>query len=223
MRITTGSVLSAFLIGMATWGPAAFAQDEGAATTAEAEEVTRGYLRNEAFGIKPQVGVLAFKDSTGDSTGRMAEGFSLEWNATRAFGMDQKVYLGPSTGLIFSHLGSATSNFVGTDPDRAVGNAGANLIIIPANLKVGYNISDRYRISAHGGGNMTYRSVANSMRLGATTSSGDADVWRMYPNVGGDVEIAFSRNALLLLRPDLTITPGDDFFTGTVGLGITLG
>ncbi|MCM2323464.1 MAG: hypothetical protein NDJ90_09405 [Oligoflexia bacterium] len=208
---------------MGSLGVAYAQEDETAATTAEAREVTRGYLKNEAFGVKPQVGVIAFKDATGDSTGRLAEGINLEWNTTRLFGMDQKFYMGPVTGMIFSHLGSASSNFVGTDPDRRASDAGANLLIIPANLKVGYNLSDRYRISVHGGGNLTYRSVANSMRLGSKTSAGNDDVWRIYPNVGGDVEIAFSRNALLLLRPDLTITPGDEIFTGTVGVGISLG
>ena len=40
---------------------------------------------------------------------------------------------------------------------------------------------------------------------------------------GGDVEFGLGRKISLLLRPDFTITPGDSFFSGTLGLGFVLG
>lgn len=214
-------VLSALLLGTAAWAQEEV--DTSGVTVARGEEVTRGYLKDEAFGIKPQVGVLAFKDTDGTNTARGAVGIGLEWNATKALGLDPTWYFGPSSGVIFSHLGSPSSNFFGSDADanRQIAE-GANMLFIPANLKLGYNFSDHYRLSVHGGGNAIYRSVARSMNLG-DGSDRDGSLWKVYPNVGADLEIAMGRNVSLLLRPDLTITPNDDFFTGTAALGINIG
>jgi len=197
--------------------------DTNLATTAEASEVTRGYLTNEKVGFKPQVGVMAFTDQLGNSQGRAAYGFTLESNIASMIGMEgSKYYVGPETGFIYSHFGEPGSNFFGTNSDNSIGAAGANVFLIPADLKIGYNVTDRFRLAAHGGGNVLYRSVASAFNAGP--SSGQAgSVWRIYPNGGGDVEYAFAPNVALMARPDVTVTPGSTLFTGTLALNIALG
>jgi hypothetical protein len=196
--------------------------DTSLATTAESSEVTRGYLSNELVGVKPQVGVIAFTDQLGNSQGRAAYGFTLESNIAGMVGLDKSIYMGPQTGFIFSHLGEPSSNLFGADSDTPVGAAGSNMFFIPANLKVGYNVTDRFRVGAHGGGNVVYRSVASAMNLG-DSSAQDGSVWRIFPNVGGDVEYAVGPNLAVMARPDVTLTPGDTIFTGTVALNLALG
>jgi hypothetical protein len=185
------------------------------------DEVQGGYLQNEGFGLKPHAGVVVFNDPIEEDTTRGIVGIQLSWNLARAFEYSTPLYFGIETGGFFSHLGAPGSNFFGSD-DNGLGGGGANMVLIPANLKVGIAPVESVRLSAHGGGNVLYRSVANAINTG-TSSVGGEDVWRIYPNVGGELEFALGRNAALTLRPDWTITPGDDFFVGTLGLGLAIG
>ena len=224
----TMMVLSALGSGSSAWAvDEQSSSDMGTpqTTVAEEKEVTKGYLKKEVIGIKPQVGIVSFKDQQGDTTSRMAGGLLMEGNLAPVFNKDwaETMYLGLSTGLIYSHLGEPTSNFVGTNPDISTGAGGANLLLIPANVKVGYNFTDSFRLSAHGGGNVVYRSVANSLFLGSGSSGGTSSVWRIFPNVGADAEFGLGKNVSLMVRPDFTLTPGDAFFTGTLAVGIPLG
>ena len=105
-----------------------------------------------------------------------------------------------------------------------VNSTGSNILLFPVNAKIGYNITDNFRTSIHGGGNVLYRSAANVMNLGASSvNSGSNSNWSMFPNAGVDLEFGMGTNVALLIRPDMTFTPGHDFFTGTVGLGVALG
>jgi hypothetical protein len=115
---------------------------------------------------------------------------------------------------LFSHLGDPGSNFFGADAAVAAGSGGANLFLIPANLKLAYNLSDNIRIGIHGGGNITYRTIASSINLGPSSSVPGA-VWRIFPNAGADAEFSLGKNVALMLRPDWTITPGNPLFSGT--------
>lgn len=226
--ITTSLILSALWVGNTTWAD----DDESsrqmpgespmATTTTEAQEVTRGYLPDEKLSVKPQVGLVAYRDTLGSDTSRLAAGIALDMNAFKLLDYTRwkNVYLGPSTGLLYSHMGSATSNFVGTSPTSDQGGTGANLLIIPTDLKVGYNFGENYRIAAHGGGNIVYRSVANVVNFGDAATADSA--WKYYPNAGGSFEVGFGHNVALQLRPDWTFTPADNIFTGTVALGILL-
>lgn len=216
----------ALILGGALTAAPALAQEEmGTVTRAEEEEITRGYLRDETFGVRPQLGIINFDDATGSNATRAAEGLTLDWNLTNTFGVNPSWYVGPSTGLIFSHLGAPSSNFFGTDPDAGQGGGGANMFLIPVNLKVGYNVGDKSRISVHGGGNGIYRSERNSMNLGDASSIGTDSIWKIYPNVGADFETSLSNSVALGVRPDLMFAPGSgaDVFTGTVTLAILMG
>ena len=198
--------------------------DNNATTTTTESNVGVGALGKEGFGFKPEVGAMVYNDALGNTTSRGVAGLDIDMNLSRLVSTNPGLYVGPQTGIVYSHLGSATSNFFGTSPSSDVNNAGANMLLFPVNLKVGYNLTDSFRISAHGGGNVMYRSVANVMDLGASSfNNGSTSTWSMFPNAGGDVEFGLGKSASLLLRPDWTSTPGNDFFTGTLGLGIAIG
>jgi hypothetical protein len=196
--------------------------DTGMTSTANNADMKAGFLSNNKVSMQPQVGVMAFKDALGNNTSRAALGLTVDANLASIISPSAgNLFFGPATGVIYSHLGSATSNFVGTNPDVSLSDQ-ANFLLIPANLKLGVALGDNFRVSARGGGNLTYRSIGSSTNFGPSSGT-DSSVWRIFPNVGADVEIGFGRNVSLMLRPDYTFTPGDNFFTGTVGLGINLG
>lgn len=205
---------------------AAYEDEPIAATTERTEkEIAGDYLRKEIVGVKPQAGVMVFKNSEGNTDSRAALALIVEMNAVSTFYKGSKErtknwYLGPSSGIIFSHLGNPSSNFFGTDPAGARSlQGGSNFLMVPINLKVGYLWPDQnFRFSVRAGGNATYRSVAESLNFGPATSSGTNSVWRMYPNVGMDIEMG-----RLTIRPDLTFTPEDELFSGTIGYNIALG
>ena len=218
------------LTGLLFAGTIGWAQDQGdisTVTTAEVSEVTRGYLQDEIFSMKPVLGIVDFQDPSGSGhDSRFLVGISMDYNAAEMINQDLKrFYIGPSLGVLYSHFGSPNSNFFGTSPDTAspYGGGGANFVVIPTDLKLGFHPGPQFRISVHGGGNIIYRSIANSMNLAAPDLATSDSLWKYYPNVGADVEFGLGRNVALSLRPDWTITPSNDFFMATLGLGLTLG
>lgn len=218
-------MLAAALGGTTAWAQEQEDEDTTAVTVVESEEVTRGYLERETVGMKPQAGVLVFEDALGNDSSRFALGFTLDWNAANAISRNlENWFIGPSTGFIYSHLGSPGSNFFGADSETpGAGPAGSNFFYVPVNLKAGYTFNNNFRVALHGGGNITYRSVANSLNLGADTSVGTGTDTTIYPNVGADFEFGLGKNSALMIRPDLTITPGDEIFTGTAAVAIAIG
>ncbi len=217
--------LSIWTISSTVWGAddPGMSDDTNLSSTAGASEVTRGYLANETVGIKPQLGLMVFTDQNGNSTSRAMGGFTVDGNIATMIDKNwNNIFIGPSSGFLFSHLGQTGSNFVGTSADiTGMGDPGSNIFLIPANLKLGYNITDNLRVAGHGGGNVTYRSVANSLNLGASSSL-PGSVWRIFPNVGGDLELGLGKHAALMLRPDWTLTPGDSIFTGTIAFNFPI-
>ncbi|OFZ83356.1 MAG: hypothetical protein A3K03_05025 [Bdellovibrionales bacterium RIFOXYD1_FULL_44_7] len=199
---------------------------EPGVTVTRAKEAEGGYLKDEIIGIKPQVGVLVFKDALSpgqDTTTRGAAGLTLDMNAATLINENmERWFIGPSTGVIYSHLGGPDAGFFGTTDAGGVA-AGSNFFFIPADLKLGVNLAERYRVAVHGGGNVTYRSIPASMNLGGDNAGQTTPGWDIYPNVGADFEANLGRNIALLARPDVTFTPGDEFFTGTLALAIPLG
>lgn len=220
MVLASGLVfVSSLAIGKPAWSE----EDTIAARTERREaEVAKRPLEREIIGIKPQAGVMVYNDSLDQTNSRVAGALIVEMNAMTSFFGDSPAarnwYLGPSTGVIYSHLGDPSANFFGADPTTRVGQSGSNYLMIPVDLKLGYLFPDSsFRLSIRGGGNITYRSVADAMDFGPATA-GPGSRWRIYPNVGADFELG-----QLVIRPDLTLTPGNEVFTGTVGYNIVLG
>jgi hypothetical protein len=135
--------------------------------------------------------------------------------------VSERLYFGPSFGGLYSHIGSSGSNFIASNSSNLDGNGGANLVEIPLEMKLGYNVTDNVRISAHGGGTLLYRSIADSMQIDGSNSS--ASNWKIYPAVGGDLEMALGGRITLDFRPDVTLTPINTLFTGALGFGVALG
>ena len=219
MLVTGLAWLSFFGLGTIAWS-----EDDSmrARTERLEEEVVKRPLEREVVGIKPQAGVMVYTDSLDQTNSRVAGAIILEMNAMTSFFGDTPAaknwYLGPSTGVIYSHLGDPSANFFGTDPTTRTGQSGSNYLMVPVDLKFGYLFPDSdLRLSIRGGGNFTYRSIADAMNLGPTTA-GPGSRWRIYPNVGADFEFG-----QLMIRPDLTFTPGAEVFTGTIGYNISLG
>ncbi len=182
---------------------------------------TKGAMKDEIFGVKPQVGVMLFKPGPsrfkGDVDSRGMVGVTVDLNIFRLVEEDwRRFYGGLSTGVLASHVGASGANFVG------LGDAGGggNLLVIPMNLKLGYNVNEAFRVSMRGGANWIYRSVGNQFNLGDQGKTTSSD-WTPYPNVGMDFE--FGNQVALLVRPDFTLTPEDEIFTGTLALSIPLG
>jgi hypothetical protein len=206
----------------ATSASGALADDTTAtAPQSTAQEINMdhdGGLLNEAIGIKPEVGVLNFQDSTGNTTNRGAAGIALDLNFSRmAAGIANNLYFGVSTGGLYSHVGNVGSNFFGTSPSLSSGGGGSNVFLFPADLKVGLNLNDNLRISGHGGGNVLYASVPGSIAINSSNN------WNLLPNAGGDLDIGLGRSVALTLRPDWTFASNETFFTGTLEFGFAIG
>ena len=195
--------------------------DTTQASTAE-EGAYNSAIKQEGFGIKPQAGVMVFHsplDNTNQA--RLTGGLTLDANVTKWVMGDEptSLYIGPSTGALYSHLGSSNANFVGNNATGTGTNT--NFLLIPANLKLGWNASDVTRISIHGGGNVVYRSTAGTIALGSAGAGSSG--WDMFPNFGGDLEFGLGRSVAFLMRPDWTFTNTNNLFTGTIGLSAALG
>ncbi len=199
----------------------AFAQERGSVSTADSREIYRGegYLADERIGIKPQAGVLFFNKPaedlvSDDSTQRAVYGATLDINVAEA---GSPIFFGPSTGVFYSSIGSPNASFFGAGGSGADSHA----FIVPANLKLGFNLSPGFRVSAHGGVNAIYRSAAGTISAGESIESDDK--WSLYPNVGADIELGLGSQAALILRPDITLTSGNDILGATIGLSIFAG
>ena len=174
-------------------------------------------IRDETLGLAPQVGELSYTNPNGAYSARAFAGLTASLNFTPMFASpgNRDWYFGLTTGALYSHNGSSSSNFFGAN-SNVNSTDNSNILYIPADLKIGYNLGESFRISAHGGGNVIYRSVAGSVDLGSG-STGDTSLWRIYPNAGGDFEWQVSKSVSLLVRPDVTITPGNDTLSATLG------
>jgi hypothetical protein len=185
-------------------------------TVVTERDMNQGGLRNEAVGIKPQFGVLSLNDET-----RGVVGLSLDINVLRKTGNEHgRPYLGPSFGVLYSHLGFPGSDFFGLN-GPAGQDRGTHLLILPLNLKVGYTFSDAIRLAMHGGANVLYSNTSAGTSLGPVSLSVSDSSWSTHPNLGADLELGIGRNVSLLLRPDWTFSD-NTLFTGTLGIAFPI-
>jgi len=199
---------------------------------APAPEKKRG-LVDEKVGLKPQIGDINYRDASNAKSNRALYGATLDFNlgdmANNAMGTSSSgLFLGPSTGILYSHIGSVGGGFFGESgaqggtPGVPNSNAGANLFLVPANLKAGWTF-DRLRLSAHGGGNVIYRSAANTVLVGKNTPDTPNSKWGILPNAGADLEYGVLNGGAIIVRPDWTFGGSNSMFTGTVGFSMPIG
>jgi hypothetical protein len=213
-------ILAVVVISALTSASIVLAGEEGAGpnlSVHEGKSVFSDSLKDEVIGISPQVGMVSYADSSGAYRSRAAAGLLADFNATPLIAPELKdFFLGVTTGGFYSHTGSNASNFFGSVSDDASG--GSNLVVLPMDLKVGYHVTDKLRLSVHGGGNLTYRSVAQAATFGSN-STGTSSAWSFLPNTGADVEVAITNEISLAARPDVSFAPGGtSLFMGSVGV-----
>ena len=189
-----------------------WAQDPDVAntSTSNANEVKATSLRKEAFAIRPEIGFMNYQDNTSTSTTSATFGFMADMNAINSLdlaGMSGgNWYLGASTGVTYSRVGTFGSTFLS----------------VPLNLKFGTLLTEFCRVSIHGGGDATYRSTALAMQLespGAVSSNARLD---LFPNAGGDVDVAITNHLVASFRPDVIFNSGKSVFSGAFSLTIPL-
>ncbi len=181
------------------------------------EETT---MNTQSFAIGPQVGVVTYTDNLGTRSARGTAGINVEWNLARLFTDSSRAYIALQTGGQVAKVGNGSANFFGGGSDNVGAFNDSTMVVIPADAKIGYNLSESARISAHGGGNVIYRSSAGAVRLAASDPAGNVSDWSIYPNVGGDLEVKVGKSVGLQARPDVTITPDETMFVGTLAANV---
>jgi hypothetical protein len=176
-------------------------------------------LRDEVIGLTPALGAMSFTNRNNAYTTRAMAGALLDFNLVPTIDKTNRdLYLGLTTGGFFSHLGSDSGNFFGGHASVS-STDNSNFVFIPADIKLGVNMGESFRLSGHAGGNVIYRSVANAINLGADSNTSDS-LWRIYPDAGADAEWQVSKSVAINLRPDLTFTSGTALFAATLGATI---
>jgi len=207
-----------FILGTATCllvGAQALAQSSGTSESVAPSAPIKKALLEEKWGLSAQLGTMAYRSNTEGSRNKATYGALFEYNVNNGDrGNLSSVFVGPVVGVLYSRLGRVGADFSGANGN--VGDQDAYAVIVPANIKLGYDFSNSFRLSAHGGVNAVYRSVANRMNLG-TTEDNTAH-WDFMPNLGADGDVALGDNVAVTIRPDYTFTSGDVIFTGTLGL-----
>jgi hypothetical protein len=210
-------------------------QTDNTSTTTTTETGPAQGLSGEVVGIKPQVGFINFRDAANNFDNRGTVGLMFDVNGASAVGhmmgmsSGSPLFFGPSVGAFYSHIGGIDSGFLGnsttasTDPNAGAGSAGANLLIFPADLKVGWNFG-YFRTSIHAGGNVFYSSVANAVLLGSSppnTTTGSN--WMILPDVGVDLEYGVTNGLALIARPDWTLAGSNRMLGVSIGASIPIG
>ena len=214
---TLGLLLTVSLFSLPGFALAQSATNQSVGMNTYEKEQT---LKDEIIGFSPQVGVLNYTGMNGSKQSRALTGFGVDFNISPLLSESAKDYfLGVSVGAFYSHMGASNSNLLGANPDTMPDTGGANLLLLPADVKLGVNITPSFRTSIRAGGNVIYRSLANSAYLDSGTAS-NSSLWRLYPNAGVDLEWQVSKYISLIARPDLTFTTGDKMFTATLGATI---
>lgn len=241
-KIITGFVFMSLLLGTSVWAqdntnaqgasapnaanapsaPGADTNANSGTSTTTAEDQGHTALGAEVLAIKPEVGAMVYTNTLGARNTRGAAGLDLEFNVAGLAPQGSPIYTGIQTGIIYSHFGAAGADFWGSSTGVDTTSPGANMFLIPADVKIGWNFTDATRLSVHGGGNVTWRTVGNSANFGPS-SVNPGSTWRIFPNAGADFDMAVTPNLSVMLRPDWTVTTGPVLFTAMVGIGISLG
>jgi len=201
---------------------AAYESDSSSTTSITHDEPNTTGLNNSRVGVTPQFGLISFRNEDGSGLSRGVLGLTVDVNGTgfvnQVFGRGYTdIYSGITLGMLYSHLGSPSSNFFGSSEGTfGSGFGGANLVVLPLNGKVGYSFGN-FLLAGHGGVNAFYRSIASAVRLGTTASNSSDSDWSVLPNVGLDLQYGVTNQIAVQLRPDWTFAGSNPAFSATLG------
>jgi hypothetical protein len=210
------------------------ADNSGVSVTQAPAPEQKKTLVDEKVGLKPQAGVVNYRDASNAKSNRALYGLTADFNMADAFNQkmglqhDSGLYLGPQTGFLFSHIGAVGGTYFGDSGAQGgtqnVPNSdpGANMFLIPANLKLGYTLYG-FRASLHGGGNVIYRSDAASVQVGKNTPITGNSKWGILPDAGAELEYGVLNGGAILVRSDWTFGGSNTMFTGTIGYSFPIG
>ncbi len=199
-------------------GATAWAQDTGGATTtARAPEVTQGAY-DSAVEVTPRVGAIGFENSNNVYDSRIAEGIDLGWNLGGMVPEVRPFVLGITSGVLFSHIGAADSNFLGMN--SVSNNTGTNAFVVPLEATFGYKFTDSTMASLLLGASGIYRSDNTQMLLGRADGTGGSS-FDVFPTAGLALGLDL-KSVGVTVRGDYIPTPIQDSFTATIGLTIPL-
>ncbi|MFL5813436.1 MAG: hypothetical protein ACJ763_07640 [Bdellovibrionia bacterium] len=210
------------------------ADNTGVSVAPAPEANKKKTLVDEKIGLKPQLGVVNYRDASNAKSNRALYGATIDFNMAGFVNkeMDTEhltgLFIGPQTGFLYSHIGAVGGGFFGESgaqggtPGVPNSNAGANMFLLPANLKAGWTAYG-FRLSAHGGGNVIYRSAANSILVGVNTPNTPNSKWGILPDAGAELEYGVLNGGAILVRSDWTFGGSNTMFTGTVGYSMPLG
>jgi hypothetical protein len=191
-------------------------------------------LVDEKIGLKPQAGVVNYRDASNAKSNRALYGATVDFNVAdklnEMMGTEHRagLFLGPQLGFLYSHIGAVGGTYFGDSgaeggtPGVPNSNPGANMFLLPANLKLGWTLYG-FRLSAHGGGNVIYRSAANSVLVGKNTPDTPNSKWGILPDAGAELEYGVLNGGAILVRSDWTFGGSNTMFTGTIGYSFPIG
>jgi hypothetical protein len=209
----------------------AYAASKGHATASRDDQVSRSEapsgmeaktMYTQRVSLGPELGVINYTDNTGQKSARGSLGLNAEWNVANFAKLDipRELYVGLQSGVQVAKVGPGDANFFGGGSNTATALDNATMAIAPVNAKVGYNISEKARVSAHGGANIIYRSSAGAVRLANDDPASTETAWNVYPNVGADFEFKVGDNLGIMARPDVTLAPDESVFVGTLAANV---
>ncbi len=192
-------------------------------SSATAPDTQSHSLRTATLGVSPQVGVMAYKGTNGSYSTRSLAGLAVDGNIGKSvFGDNEStrdLYLGVTTGVFYSRVGSTSANFFGSEDQND--QTSTSIVIIPTDVKIGYFLSDAVRVAVHGGGNLIYSNAGQAQSLGLS-GNGDSS-WKYYLNAGADLDVALSTRVSVVARPDFTfVKTGEALFSGTLGVNVSM-
>ena len=177
-----------------------------------------GGLLDEAVGINPVFGVLSLSRNGFDSDTRGMAGLLVDVNLLQKVKATDsgKPYLGPTFGVLYSHLGTVGGDFFGLNGPNG-NNNGTHLLLFPINIKGGFTFSNVFRPSAHAGVTLVYNNTqgTNALPTGVQVSNSSLTA---HPNFGFDLELGLGTSVSLVARPDWTISSNTTIFTASFGL-----
>lgn len=194
-------ILTPILAIFATFANNAFADD---GSVSPRSETRYGGVHRSAIDVTARAGFFDYNRTTlGPSESKAIGGLSVDWNTSETVGTASPIYYGATTGLSFTRLDNGLNN-------------GSNLFILPANVLLGYHVTDQFLAAANTGVNFLIQGDPSVLGIGTSHL-------KAVPNLGLNASYSFTDSLALAAKADWSFADAQTPFTGTLGLSIPLG